>query len=91
MTKIKTLFGYLCIEDDRIAENAKNSLTHMFYEQDLNEIIVSSSEEQMLYRTANPFSRGYTNNYGRVIATHNATMKMSGGMPTCEIDFIEAL
>lgn len=91
MTRIKTLFGYLCIEDDRIAENAKTAIAHMFCEQDLNEIVVSSPEEQSLYRTANPFGCGYTNNYSRVIATHNATMKICGGIPICEIHFVETL
>ena len=89
MTKNKTPFGYLCIKDDRIAGNAKTAIVHMFCEQDLNEIIISSPEEQNLYRTDNPFGCGYTNNYSRVLATHNATMKMSHGIPVREINFIE--
>lgn len=89
MTKIKTPFGYLCIEDDRIVENAKTAVSYMFCEQDLSEIIISAPEEQNLYRTDNPFGCGYTNNYSRVIATYNATMKMSVQNHVREFDFIE--
>ena len=89
MTKIKTPFGYLCLEDDRIAEYAQTTISPMFCEQDLNEFTVSSSEEKMLYRTENPFGKGYTNNYSRVIAANIATMKMSVQNHVREIDFIE--
>ena len=90
MTKIKTPFGYLCLEDDRIAEYAQTAISPMFCEQDLNEITVSAPEEQNLYRTDNPFGCGYTNNYERANATHIATIKISRGIPVREIEFIEA-
>ena len=89
MTKIKTPFGYLYINDDRITDNAKTAVSHMFSQQELNEIIISSPKEQNLYRTDNPFGCGYTNNYERAIATHIAMIKMSHGIPVREIEFIE--
>lgn len=89
MTKITTPFGYLCIENDITAEYARTAISHMFCEQNLNEISVTSLEEKKLYGTANPFGKGYTNNYSRFIATHNATMKISSQNHVREIDFIE--
>ena len=91
MTKIKTPFSYLCIEDDITAEYAKTAISHMFCEQDLNEIIVSSSKEKMLYRTNNPFGVGYTDHVDRVLASQKSVMKLNAGMPNRKIDFLEIL
>ena len=88
-TKITTPFGYLCLKDERMEENAKAFFVGMNKEKDIEEIILKENDEKKNYRTSSPYGCGYTNRYERVLSTRNEVMKLYGGNPEREIFFVE--
>ena len=89
MKKIKTLFGYLCVPDERMAENATALYNDMYQERNFPVITVMSNDAKKQYRIANPYGVGYTNHYSRVLDSQNEIMKLTSGNPSREIDFLE--
>lgn len=88
-TKIKTPIGYLCLPDERMAENASSLYKDMYQERNFPVISVISDDAKQTYRTANPYGVGYTNHYSRVLSSQNTVMKLTAGNPSREIDFLE--
>ena len=80
-TKIKTPIGYLCLSDERMAENASMLYNDMYKTRNINEITVISNDTKKVYRTINPYGVGYTNHYSRVLSSQNTVMKLTAGNP----------
>ena len=88
-TKIKTIFGYLCLPNEQIAENAATAYNKTSKHRDINIIQITSDDAKKAYRTANPYGVGYTDCFDCVLASHLARMKLSAGKIEHEIDFLE--
>ena len=88
-TKIQTPTGCLCLPDERMAENASSLYKDVYHERDIPIVTVMSDDAKKRYRTINPCGIGYTDHYNRVLSSQNSVMKLTGGNPTREIDFLE--
>lgn len=88
--KIKTPFGYLCLEDERMADNAKVMYAGIYEEKELNAIVVEAPEVKNAYAIPSPFGCGYTKHFERVLATRRSVIKMCGGKVERDITFVKA-
>ena len=88
-TKIKTQIGYLCLPDERMAENAATAYNKISKHRDINIIQLTSDDAKKAYRTENPFGVGYTDCFDCVLTSHLSRMKLSAGKIEHEIDFLE--
>ena len=88
-TKIQTPAGYLCLPDERMAENASSLYKDVYHERDIPIVTVMPDDAKKRYRTINPFGIGYTDHYNRVLVSQNTVMKLTAGNPHREIDFLE--
>jgi hypothetical protein len=88
-TKFQTPTGYLCLPDERMAENASSLYKDVYHERDIPIVTVMSDDAKKIYRTINPFGIGYTDLYNRVLVSQNTVMKLTAGNPHREIDFLE--
>lgn len=88
-TKIKTPIGYLCLPDERMAENATALYNDIYQERNFPIITIISDDAKKTYRTESPYGIGYTNYYNCVLASKISVMKLTGGNPTRKIDFLE--
>ena len=88
-TKIKTPFGYLCLPDERMAENAATTYNKISKPRDINIITITSDDAKKAYHTINPFGVGYTNCFDCFLASQISVMKLTAGKPERKIDFIE--
>ena len=88
-TKIKTQIGYLCLPDERMAENAATAYNKISKPRDINIITITSDDAKKAYHTINPFGVGYTNCFDCFLASQISVMKLTAGKPERKIDFIE--
>ena len=89
MKKIQTPFGYLCLPDKRMAENASTFCKETNQKKNIDTITVMSDDAKKTYRTVNPFGVGYTDHYDHVLSAQKAVTKLYGGNSTRKIDFLE--
>ena len=89
ITKIKTPFGYRCLPDEHMSENATALYNDMHQERLFPIITVMSDDAKKTYRTVNPFGVGYTDHYDHVLSAQKAVMKLTARNPSREIDFLE--
>ena len=73
MHKIKTPFGYLCLPDERMAENAKTMYNSMRETKDLHVITVKPESR---YVVDTPFGRTYTNRYDVVLNIERSAIRL---------------
>ena len=88
-TKIKTIFGYLCLPEEKPNETISISYNETNCHKNINIINITSDDAKKAYRTANPFGIGYTDHYDRILASQRSVMKLTAGKPERKIDFIK--
>jgi hypothetical protein len=88
-TKIKTPFGFRYLPDTSTIDNDTASYNKTNSQKNIDIIEIISDDVKKAYRTANPYGIGYTNHYSRVLSSKNEIMKLTGGKPNREIDFLE--
>lgn len=74
MHKIETPFGYLCLPDKRMAENAQTMYNSLRETKDLHVITVKPESR---YVVDTPFGRAYTNRYDVVLNIERSAIKLS--------------
>lgn len=88
-TKIKTRIGYLCLPDERMAENAATAYNKISKQRDIDIIQITSNDAKKDYRTVNPFGIGYTNCFEYFLDSQISVMKLNSGKIERKIDFLE--
>ena len=73
MQKFKTTLGYLCLPDERMAENAKTLYNSMRERKDLNVVTIHPKDT---YIIKTPFGRAHTDRYESVLNIERATSKL---------------
>lgn len=73
MHKIETPFGYLCLPDERMAENAKTIYNSMRETKNLHVITVKPESR---YVVETPFGRTYTNRYDVVLNIERSAIRL---------------
>jgi hypothetical protein len=73
MHKIETPFGYLCLPDERMAENAQTMYNSMRETKDLHVITVKLESR---YVVDTPFGRAYTNRYDVVLNIERSVIRL---------------
>ena len=73
MHKLETPFGYLCLPDERMAENAKTMYNSMRETKDIHVITVKPESR---YVGDSPFGRAYTNRYDVVLNIERSAIRL---------------
>jgi hypothetical protein len=73
MHKIETPFGYLCLPDERMTENAKTLYNSMRERKDLDVVTI---HPQDTYTIKTPFGHAHTDRYESVLNIERATRKL---------------
>ena len=73
MHKLETPFGYLCLPDERMSENAKTMYNSMRETKDLHVITVKPESR---YVVETPFGRAYTNRYDVVLNIERSAIRL---------------
>ena len=88
-TKIKTIFGYLCLPEEKPNETISVPYNETNCHENIDIITITSDEAKKAYHTINPFGVGYTNCFDCFLTSQISVMKLTAGKPERKIDFIE--
>ena len=86
---LKIRFSPPIYSSKRKLKNPLSLYKDVYHKRDIPIVTVMSDDAKKRYRTINPCGIGYTDHYNRVLSSQNSVMKLTGGNPTREIDFLE--
>ena len=88
-TKIKTIFGYLCLPEEKPNETISVPYNETNCHKNIDIITITSDDAKKAYRTVTPYGVGYTDYFECFLASQISAMKLTAGKPERKIDFIE--